>query len=236
MWAELDDDERSRAEELTAAFAADKHWEPARGFELTDEVRLVISAQAALLLLGLGLESLDHVHTIIVHRSAQTQRGERAVTGRGGVRTDTPRRIHGRTGLARPVVVAWDAARRGGRAPQRGRNVVQHELAHQLDVQADGILDGTPQVPAELGTRWIQVCTAEYEALAGGARSVLRSYGAESPAEFFAVATETFLNRPIELEEAHPELYDLLRAFYRQDPADRRRRAEERWAAEKAPR
>jgi Mlc titration factor MtfA (ptsG expression regulator) len=45
------------------------------------------------------------------------------------------------------------------------------------------------------------------------------SYGAKSPAEFFAVATETFFERPLEFKAAHPDLYELLRGYYRQDPA-----------------
>lgn len=224
-WRELDDDERARLEELTAQFAADKHWEAARGFRLTDEVRAVVSAQAGLLVLGLGLDWLDHVHTVIVHRSAQTQRGERHVGATAGLRTDTPRRIHGRTGAGRPVVVAWDAARRESRNPARGRNVVLHELAHQLDVRSDRTLDGTPDVAPELRARWIEVSTAEYEAVRAGGASVLRSYAGDSPAEFFAVATEAFLCRPTDLEDQHRDLYEVLRSFYRQDPAGRRRRA-----------
>lgn len=224
-WRELDDDERRRLEDLVSAFLADKHWEAARGFEVTEEVRVVVAANACLLVLGLDLEWYRDVHTIIVHRSAQTQRGERQV-GTSPVRTDTPRRIHGRTGRSRPIAVAWDALRREGRFPQRGRNVVHHEFAHQLDV-LDGLLDGTPPLedPADRA-RWVEVCTAAYEEVGAGPAPPLRAYAAENPAEFFAVATEVFLNRPDDLEQQRPELYDVLRRFYRQDPAARRRRAE----------
>lgn len=221
-WAELDDDERSRLEQLTAAFVADKHWEAARGFAVTDEMRVTIAAQACQLVLGLDLGWYDAVHTIIVHPSTQTQRGERAV-GATTFRTDTPRRLHGRTGLRRPVVLAWDVTVRQGRRPGGGRNVVHHEFAHQLDV-VDGTLDGTPPLPPEDAPRWVEVCTAELEAVRAGPPGLLRAYAGETPAEFFAVATEAFLSRPVELEERHGDLYEVLRRFYRQDPAQRRRR------------
>jgi MtfA peptidase len=223
-WGELDDDGRARLEGLTARFVADKHWEAARGFRVTTEIRVTIAAQACQLVLGLDLDWYRAVHTVIVHPSSQTQRGERAV-GASTVRTDTPRRLHGRTGLRRPVVLAWDAALRQGRSPQLGRNVVHHEFAHQLDV-VDGTLDGTPPLPPELHERWVEVCTAEYEAVRTGPGGLLRSYAGETPAEFFAVATEAFFAQPVELAERHPDLYDVLRAFYRQDPAERRRRVE----------
>ena len=223
-WAELDDDERSRLEQLTARLLAEKHWEAGRGFALSETVQVVISAQAALLVLNLGSQALDDLHTLIVHPGAQTQRGERPL-GAAGVRTDRPRRIHGRTGPRQPVVVSWAAARRDGRNPARGYNVVHHELAHHLDGR-DGTLDGTPPLAAEDRERWVRVCTNSYQALRSGEPSVLRAYAAESPAEFFAVATEVFLSRPVELEQHHRALYEVLRDFYRQDPAARRRRAE----------
>lgn len=221
-WDELDADERSRLEHLSARFVADKHWEAARGFELSETVKVVIAASAGLLVLGLDPTALDAVHTVIVHGTAQTQRGERSL-GPAGVRTDRPRRIQGRTGPNQPIVVSWDAVRRDGQNPDRGCNVVHHELAHHLDGR-DGTLDGTPLLPVEHRERWVEVTTAHYEDVRSGAASLLRPYAAESPAEFFAVATEAFLARPVELEERHRPLYDLLRDFYRQDPAQRRRR------------
>lgn len=222
-WAEHPPSERDRLEELTTRFLAEKHWEAARGFDVTPEMRVTIAGQACQLVLGLDLGWYRHVHTIIVHPSSHTQRGERQV-GATTLRTDTPRQLHGRTGLGRPVVLAWDAVRRQGRAPQRGRNVVHHEFAHQLDV-LDGTLDGTPPLEPELQDRWVEVCTAEYEAVRDGPPGLLRAYAGETPAEFFAVATEAFLSRPIEVEAEHPELYDVLRRFYRQHPAERRRAA-----------
>jgi Mlc titration factor MtfA (ptsG expression regulator) len=106
--------------------------------------------------------------------------------------------------------------------PSHGLNVVHHEFAHQLDL-LDGTLDGTPPLDDHLRPRWVRICTATFQALRARPDEVLRDYGGESPAEFFAVATEVFFARPLELADHHPELYEVLRAFYRQDPASRRR-------------
>jgi Mlc titration factor MtfA (ptsG expression regulator) len=220
--AELSPTERRRLSELSAAFVQDKHWEAARGFTIDDEVRVTVAAQACQLLLGFdeGLDWYRAVHTIVVHRSSQTQRGERSV-GATALRTDTPRRLQGRTGPGWPVVLAWDAARRQGRVPAQGLNVVHHEFAHQLDL-LDGTLDGTPPLDEQLRPRWVRVCTAAFEAVRAEPDEVLREYAGETPAEFFAVATEVFFSRPLELADHHPQLYDVLRVFYRQDPAQRR--------------
>jgi len=51
-------------------------------------------------------------------------------------------------------------------------------------------------------------------------RTVLDSYGATNPAEFFAVATETFYEKPTQLKNKHPKLYALFVKYYGLDPLD----------------
>jgi Mlc titration factor MtfA (ptsG expression regulator) len=125
-----------------------------------------------------------------------------------------------------PIILTWDAARRGARHPELGHNVVFHEFAHALDL-LDGAADGTPGLAntAEYA-RWAEVCSTSFAALRGAAQrhrkpSVLDPYGATNEAEFFAVATEAFFDIPRRLRAAEPELYALLTSFYRQDPAAR---------------
>jgi Mlc titration factor MtfA (ptsG expression regulator) len=137
--------------------------------------------------------------------------------------TDEPMSIigqaHGRRG---PVIVAWDAARAGARHPERGHNVVFHEFAHKLDM-LDNMIDGTPPLPDQATRRrWIEVCTAEFQLVrAGLGGHLLWSYAGVNPGEFFAVATEVFFGRPLELRIEKPALYEVLADFYRQDPAAR---------------
>jgi Mlc titration factor MtfA (ptsG expression regulator) len=127
---------------------------------------------------------------------------------------------HERMGV---IVLAWDAALHGSRIWNDGPNVVLHEFAHQLDFE-NASTDGTPLLDSrQQYISWARVLGAEYEQLrhieASGGDSFLDTYGASNPAEFFAVVTEFFFERPAELQLRHPSLYEELRKFYRQDPA-----------------
>jgi hypothetical protein len=120
-----------------------------------------------------------------------------------------------------PVIVAWDEARESAKNPGRGRNVVFHEFAHKLDM-LDDMTDGTPPLPKNQLPRWVEVCTEAYESLqAGVPRPPLDDYGATNVAEFFAVATESFFDAPVSLNEHESDLYEVLSDFYQQNPADR---------------
>jgi MtfA peptidase len=218
-WRLLRPDERERMEELVARFVHRTRWEAARGFTLTEEIRVLIGAQASLLLLGLEIDEYPYVTSVIVHPSTVRLHGEHVVGQ--GLRSSAPRTLSGQATHRGPVVLSWNAARRGARFPQAGHNVVYHEFAHQLDM-LDGVTDGTPPLPDEAARRrWVEVCTAAYATVRAEGSPVLRAYAGTNPAEFFAVATEVFFNRPVELREHEPALYGELMAFYCQDPAAR---------------
>ena len=223
-WAVLDAAERDRLGELMAAIVEGKRWEASAGFALTDEIRTVIAAQAALLILGRDLDDYRDVQSIVVHPT--TMLFPEARPGPAGTMMKGPFPLVGLAQHQRgPVLIAWDAARANARHPERGHDVVLHEFAHKLDM-LDDVVDGTPPLgdPA-LRARWHEVCTREYLLLqAGLGGSVLRDYGAVDPGEFFAVATEVFFDLPLALEAEKPALYGVLRDFYRQDPAARVRR------------
>jgi Mlc titration factor MtfA (ptsG expression regulator) len=224
-WSLLDAVEQARLEDLIRVFLVDKKWEGTAGFALDDDVRVLISAMACLLILGLDYEAYHRVTWIEVQPTSMRRVGEYAV-GVGRVATDTPVTLLGQASYSGPVTIAWDVAAEGARHPERGHNVVYHEFAHKLDM-ADGFVDGTPVLAStEQRERWIRVCTEVYEQLhEGRAGELLDPYARVNPGEFFAVATETFFDQPGALERAHPELYDVLRDFYLQDPAERERRA-----------
>jgi MtfA peptidase len=228
LWNSLSSAERDRLEELIKVFLAEKRFESAKGFEVTDSMRVLIAAQACLLVLELGLEYYEGVGSILVHRSTVVLRGQRA-TGTAGLVSSDPLPIDGQAQYRGPVLIAWDAASYDGRHPSRGLNVVFHEFAHKLDM-LDGTVDGTPPLAdEETRQRWIDVCTREFRAMRRRTDDddLLRDYGAQNPGEFFAVATEVFFTRPVELETDKPALYQVLADFYRQDPAARFPRSEE---------
>jgi Mlc titration factor MtfA (ptsG expression regulator) len=222
-WPLLDADERARIEDTVMVLMLYKRWEAAQGFALTDEIRLTIAAQAALLVLGFDEDEYDNVDTIIVHPTTVYYESERA--GPAGTVTRAPVGLLGEAHFDGPVLIAWDAALEGARHPEHGHNVVIHEFAHKLDMM-DGLVDGTPPLAREERVRrWAAVCTQEYERLRANPDPLLDDYAATDPGEFFAVVTEVFFDQPQALEEAKPDLYDVLRDFYRQDPAARERRA-----------
>jgi Mlc titration factor MtfA (ptsG expression regulator) len=225
VWPLLDADEQQHLLGDVDQLLASKTWEAARGFVLDDTVRVVIAAQAALLVLGLSLDDYRGVSVIIVHPTTVQTHGLRPGPSARTVRAG-PYPV---LGLAQdghgPVVLAWDRALAGAHRSDRRTNVVLHEFAHKLDM-LDGVVNGTPPMDRDLRTDWLPVCTEVYDDLVAGVpRPPLRSYGAENPGEFFAVATEAFFEQPHELRDLEPALYDVLLRFYRQDPAARETRA-----------
>ena len=135
-----------------------------------------------------------------------------------------------------PVVLPWDTALHDGGHPRDGSNLVFHELAHILD-DRNGGADGVPPLAdPEVHRRWSEAMEREYGKLRGdidaGRRADPDAYGATSRAELFAVATEAFFERPLELRADRPQVHRLFTAYYRQDPAARLERAEEQGNAE----
>ena len=215
-------EERERLLRLVQIFLADKHFEGCGGLTLTEEMTVTIAAEACLLLLHLEGPCYPTLRTVLVypHGFVPKSAGSRGT----GQLVPPPVRLMGESWGEGVVVISWDDAVRGARNPDDGENVVLHEFAHQLDAE-DGITDGTPMLPAGALRTWGGVLSEEYERLrrdiAEDRGSTLDEYGATSKAEFFAVATETFFEKPVQLEREHPELYGQLRQFYQQDPARR---------------
>ncbi len=221
VWRLLDDEERRRLLAVTDQLLSRKRWEAAQGLTLNETVRVVIAAQAALLVLNLDPEHYRLVSGIVVHPSTLKTTGARPGLVPGTV-TEDPLSVLGLAQGGRgPVVLAWDQALAGAHQTVRGHNVVLHEFAHKLDM-LDGTIDGTPLLPRDVRDDWVRVCTEVYSDLVTGRpRPPMRWYGATNPGEFFAVATEVFFEQSSELQDAEPDLYDVLARFYRQNPAER---------------
>jgi hypothetical protein len=222
----LTPDDRRELEGHILVFLEEKRFESCGGQEITDEVRVLIAAQACLLLLHRETDYYPRLRSILVYPSgyiARTRRWEK-----DGTITESDEVRWGESWSHGAVVLAWDGALAGAVELNKGRNLVLHEFAHQLD-EEDGIVDGAPllgdsslwQVSRRYRT-WAKVLSEEFRQLRRatevGGETVLDTYGAKNPAEFFAVATECFFEKPRQLKERHPELYAELKEFYRQDP------------------
>jgi Mlc titration factor MtfA (ptsG expression regulator) len=180
--------------------------------EVTDQMCLVIAAQACLLLLESGYEDFGRLRSVLIYPDAY-QAGDD--DGSGDVRL-------GESWQTGSVVLSWQSVVEGARNPEDGRNVVLHEFAHQID-QFDGDADGLPLLKRKGDYRkWAEAFNVSYELLCervnAGRKTVLDPYGATNPAEFFAVATETFFEKPKQLQREHAAVYAELRAFYGLDP------------------
>jgi len=204
-------------------FLEEKSFEGCGGLELTDEIRVTIAAQACVLLLHRETDDFPDLESILVYPSTYVVQSRHAVGG--GVVIEGPEARLGESWLHGEVVLAWDSVLSGAADARDGHNVVFHEFAHQLD-QENGGADGAPTLPRRsMYTAWVRVLGADFEQLvketAHHHASDIDAYGATNPAEFFAVVTELFFERPRQLLHKHPALYEQMRLFYQQDPAAR---------------
>jgi len=213
--------DRRELQGLVQIFLAEKHFEGCDGLEITDEIRLTIAAQACMLLLHRTTDMYPLLQSILVYPHAfVAPLKERAP---GGVVIEDFEEREGESWDTGALILSWDDVIESIADIHDGYNVVFHEFAHQLDDES-GIADGAPQLAGRsMYDEWSRVLGEEYNALVENVErhrpTVLDEYGAESPAEFFAVATETFFETPGDLRAAHPKLYAQLMLFYEQDPA-----------------
>ena len=200
-------------------FLHEKVFEGCGGLAVTDEIRVTIAAQACVLLLNRATDYFPGFTTILVYPDTFVVPTSR---------TDGPletRDVEARLGESwhrGPVVLSWGDVVRDRLEHRDGCNVVLHEFAHKLDEEND-VMDGLPVLDSDSHyASWADVLRREYSFLRKDAERdaprVLDEYGATSPAEFFAVATEAFFELPLDLEDEHPLLYGELKKFYKVDP------------------
>jgi MtfA peptidase len=207
----------------TQVFLAEKRFEGCGGLAITDEIRMTIAAQACLLLLHRKTDYFPRLLTILVYPSAYMVEERRQIEDHvweEGTMTrlgETGRRMGS-------LVLSWEAAKSGAADPSDGKNVILHEFAHQLDYE-NYAADGVPELATrEQQLSWREVMRAEFASLRAadetGIPTLLDTYGATDPAEFFAVATEAFFERPHALCTRHPKMYAELQRYFHQNPVE----------------
>ncbi|MES2019272.1 MAG: M90 family metallopeptidase [Pseudomonadota bacterium] len=220
IYARMSGELRHQLDQRVQQFLHQKMFVGCAGLEVDDEMRLTIAGQACLLLLNRHTKVYPGLHTILVYPSAFVVPRKHA--DQAGVITEARQDLLGESWGDGRVVLSWDHVLRGAHDWTDGQNVVLHEFAHQLDSES-GSNNGAPYLGSPDSYRsWSQVLARDYANLQVDAmyrqHSVMDHYGATNPAEFFAVATETFFEKPWQMAERHGELFAELFKYYRVDP------------------
>jgi len=202
-------------------FLAEKNFEGCGGLEVTDEIKVTIASQACILLLHRETDYYPELYSILVYPSAFIAKGY--VEFAPGYYAETEQVHLGESWKRGALILSWDHVLANAGDVHDGHNVVLHEFANQLDIE-DGYPAGAPALPHRSRyVAWARILEKDYSKLQKdaeeGRSTVLDEYGATNPAEFFAVATECFFEKPVQLQRKHPELYEELKLYFQQDPA-----------------
>lgn len=212
----LTDIDRERLRAMALRFLAEKEFHGANGFQLTDEILLSVSLQACLPVLNIGLDAYHGWIGVVIYSGDFVI--PRAEIDEAGVVHEYNDVVLGEAWSEGPVLLSWHH----NAMPDERTNVVIHEFAHKLDM-LNGDADGFPALPLEMSrSEWRLAFSEAYQALCeqveAGIPVALDPYAAEHPAEFFAVACESFFETPEQLRDAFPQVYAQLRRYFRQDP------------------
>ncbi len=217
LYGKLPEELRCRLHGYINLFLAEKSFEGCGGQEITDEVRVMIAAQACLLLIGRDEHKCyPRLYSILVYPHAYV------AAGRGEFGGDVPSARLGESWQSGAVVLAWDSVKGGAVNVHDGQNVTLHEFAHQLD-QEDGDADGTPILDGISSYKsWAHTFSDGYseflERIQHHEKTIIDEYGATNPAEYFATATEAFFEKGKQMKAHCPALFNEMKAYYKIDP------------------
>lgn len=218
MWP----DQQEQLRKLIVRFLHSKNFVGCAGQQITDEIRVTIAAHACLLLLNRPSHEYQDLSTILVYPSGFVVSHDHHDDA--GIVSERVDYLAGESWENGKVILAWDSVEHGIRNFSDGTNVVLHEFAHQLDHES-GVTNGAPLLYSKGAYRnWAEVFSAEFSQLQRASHddreTLIDQYGASDPAEFFAVVTETFYERPHELAQQHEALFEELKSYYRVDPRE----------------
>ena len=214
----LTDTEIDSLKELAILFLHYKVFEGAHDLEVTEEMKLIIALQACLPILKLGWSGYEGWMTVIVYPAGFMP--TRVVRDEYGVEHHVQSSLAGEAWQRGPVVLAWSQTVNAGVID--GHNLVIHEFAHKLDMQ-NGAANGFPPLHRNMSRpAWTRALSEGFEVSKRkcdrGRHIGIDCYAASSPAEFFAVLSEVFFERPAVVKQQYPDIYEQFCQYYRQDP------------------
>jgi Mlc titration factor MtfA (ptsG expression regulator) len=220
IYSLLNNDLKNELHGYINIFLDEKKFYGYDGVQIDDTIRLTVAGNACLLLLQGKKKHFPGFTSILIYPDTYIAH---QTTHESGMATSALSIRAGESWMRGPMVLSWADVVRGISHPGDGHNVVIHEFAHKLDEQ-DGVMDGLPVLhDSTQYAEWSKILNAEYISLKERVRRrknrVMDAYGTFSPAEFFAVATESFFEKPALMKKRLPDLYDQLQKFYNIDPA-----------------
>lgn len=226
QYGHLDESQQRRVREFVCVMFHEKDWVGGNRLLVTDEMRVTVAGQAALMTLGFERPwYFDRLRTIILYKgvyAASPQSTSDLIMGGFNLPEEQFDTRLGESWQGGPIVLAWPVVLRDGQNPDRHRAVVIHEFAHHMD-GLDGSTNGAPPMTDfKFEKHWFAVTSKEYDRLVElarhGQRTLLDQYGATNHAEFFAVTCECFFTQPHQLKSEHSELHAVLVRLFGQDP------------------
>ncbi len=214
----LADDDKRRLRELATLFLHQKSFSSAHGLTVNRHMTLLIALQACLPILNLGIDWYRNWVSIIVYPAGFAP--ERTEIDEYGLAHRVKRPLSGEAWQRGPVVLSWEATETAGELD--GSNVVIHEFVHKLDM-LNGAANGFPPLHGDMDiASWVPAFTEAFEdfryKVQHGNATGISNYAATSPAEFIAVLSEVFFEKPATLRQHYPDVYINLKSFFRQDP------------------
>jgi hypothetical protein len=215
----LSEEERSCLRRLAILFLHEKSFVGAHDLEVSEEMRLLIALQACLPILHLGIDWYTGWTTIIVYPAGFAPKRE--VVDEFGLVHTVKGELIGEAWQRGPVILSWKDTETAGKLD--GHNVVIHEFIHKLDM-LNGAADGFPPMHTDISAKnWSEIFTAAFADFQRNPKPGLDRYGATAPAEFLAVMSEVFFEKPDLLDGTYPGVYEALGLFFKQDPVRRSR-------------
>lgn len=208
--ATLTDDEQRRLVQLGRMFESVVRFDGREGVVVDETMRRSVILQACRLILALGFDPYRYVHRVTIAPGTFTLPS-----------TDGAVRVHGAAESGGHVALSWAETELGASRDDDGRNVVYHEFAHVLDGY-DGVVDGRPDLRTDVDrAMWVEAAGSSFRRRRRSKRrrELIDAYGATSPVEFFAEATEVFFEQPEAMVRREGLLYEALSAYFQQDPA-----------------
>lgn len=216
----LSSSEQEQLLDMIRLFIARKKFYGSGGLLMNDEIKVTIAAQACLLLLNRKSGIYPRLKHILVYPYAF--RASHDKRNHDGTVSDNSLGLLGESWHYGKIILSWDDIEKGISNFHDGHNVILHEFSHQLDSES-GSANGAPVLHSNSYSAWASVLSKEFAELNDNFshhhKSVMDYYGATNPAEFFAVATETFFEKPVQLKKQHPELFEVLAKYYAVDPS-----------------